>query len=38
MERIRQRSAILKGMADQGEIKIIGAIYNMKTGAIEFLD
>jgi carbonic anhydrase len=38
MERIRQRSPILKGMEDQGQIKIVGAIYNMKTGAIEFLD
>jgi carbonic anhydrase len=38
MERVRQRSAILKGMEDQGDIKIVGAIYNMKTGAIEFLD
>lgn len=38
MQRIRERSPILKTMEDQGEIKIIGALYAMKTGKIEFLD
>ena len=38
MDRIRERSPILKGMEDEGRIKIAGALYNMKTGAIAFLD
>jgi carbonic anhydrase len=37
IESIRQRSAILKEMADKGEIKIVGAFYDMKTGRVEFL-
>ena len=35
---IRERSPILREMEEQGQIKIAGAMYNMKTGAIEFLD
>ncbi len=35
---IRERSSILKEMEDQGQIKIVGALYGMKTGVIEFLD
>ncbi len=38
MDRIRERSPILKGMEKEGQIKIAGALYNMKTGKIEFLD
>ncbi len=38
MDRIRKRSPILKGMEDQGQIEITGALYDMKTGTIEFLD
>ena len=37
METIKKRSPILKGMADTGEIKIIGAYYNLKTGEVIFL-
>ncbi|ENX38265.1 SulP family inorganic anion transporter [Acinetobacter sp. NIPH 2100] len=31
-------SPVLKGMLEQGEIAIIGAIYNVQTGQVEFLD
>jgi carbonic anhydrase len=38
MDRIRSRSPILKEMETQGLIKIVGALYDMKTGKIELLD
>ncbi len=38
MADIRERSPILRKMEEQGQIKIAGAMYNMKTGVIEFLD
>ncbi|WP_281233263.1 carbonic anhydrase family protein [Flavobacterium gelatinilyticum] len=34
---IRAKSPILKGMEDSGQIKIIGAYYNMQTGVVTFL-
>ncbi len=34
---IRSRSAILKGMEDAGEIKIVGALYDMNSGQVDFL-
>ncbi|RKR05664.1 carbonic anhydrase [Flavobacterium sp. 90] len=34
---IRERSPILKEMEKKGEIIICGAVYNMKTGRVEFL-
>ncbi len=38
VENIRKHSPILKEMEDQGEIMIVGAVYNMKTGEVEFID
>ena len=38
MDRIRERSPILKGMENQSQIKITGAMYDMKTGQVEFFD
>jgi len=38
MDRIHERSPILKGMENQSQIKISGALYDMKTGKVEFLD
>jgi carbonic anhydrase len=38
MEKIRTDSPILKEMADNGEIKIIGALYDMDNGKVRFLD
>ena len=35
---IREQSPILKKMEGNGEIKIVGALYDMNTGEIEFLD
>jgi len=34
---IRDKSPILKEMEEEGEIKIVGAIYHMKTGKVNFL-
>lgn len=35
---IRQRSAIIKKLEDDGELKIVGALYSMKSGTVEFFD
>ena len=35
---IRERSPILKEMEEKGEVGIAGALYDMDTGAIEFLE
>ena len=37
IEEIRAKSPILKEMEDNGEIKIIGGIYDMETGKVEFM-
>ena len=37
IETIRLKSPILKEMEDKGEIKIVGAYYNLKTGEVVFL-
>jgi carbonic anhydrase len=38
IEIIRQRSPILKKMEDNGEIKMAGAYYDIKTGVVTFLE
>jgi len=38
MDDIRERSPILNGLEKQGQLKIIGGLYDMHTGKIEFLD
>lgn len=38
IEDIRAQSPILKEMEDKGEIKIIGGVYDMDTGEVEFLN
>ncbi|MBK5212825.1 MAG: carbonic anhydrase [Flavobacteriaceae bacterium] len=35
---IRKNSPILKEMEDKGEIKIVGAVYNLETGKVDWLD
>jgi len=35
---IRQKSPILKEMEGNGEIKIVGGIYNMESGVVDFLE
>ena len=37
MADIRRRSAVLNELATSGAIKIVGAMYNLETGVIEFL-
>lgn len=37
IKQIRQHSPILKEMEDNGEIKIIGGVYDMDTGKVDFL-
>ncbi len=34
---IRERSSILKDLEDDGTIKIIGAMYDVRTGSVDFL-
>jgi len=38
MDDIRQRSAILRDMLDHGEIGLVGGMYDIETGAVEFYD
>ncbi|MGB3777023.1 MAG: carbonic anhydrase family protein [Tunicatimonas sp.] len=35
---IRSQSAILKEMEDEGGIKVVGGVYDMDTGKVDFLD
>ena len=37
IERIRQRSSILRDMADKGDIGIGGAMYDVHTGKVTFM-
>lgn len=37
MKDIREKSPILKEMEDKGEIKIVGGVYDMDTGVVDFL-
>jgi len=38
IEEIRAKSPILKEMEENGEIKIVGAVYDMDTGIVNFLE
>lgn len=38
MEQIRLNSPILKEMEDNGEIRIVGALYDMDNGVVDFID
>ena len=37
MDRIREKSPILKEMEDNGEIQIVGGVYSLQTGKVEML-
>jgi carbonic anhydrase len=37
IEYIRKQSPVLKEMEQKGQIKIIGAVYNMRSGVVDFL-
>jgi carbonic anhydrase len=38
VQRIREESPILKEMEDKGEIMIVGAMYDVKTGKVTWYD
>jgi carbonic anhydrase len=38
MQQIRERSPILREMLDQGQIGLIGGMYDLKTGEVKFFD
>ena len=35
---IKAKSPILREMAEKGEIKIVGAFYNLNTGEVKFME
>lgn len=37
VERIRERSSILRGMADKGQIGLAGAMYDVHNGKVTFM-
>ena len=37
VERIRERSPILRGMADKGQIGLAGALYDVHNGKVTFM-
>ena len=37
IEQIRQQSSVLADLEQQGKLKIVGAMYNLKDGSVEFL-
>lgn len=37
MDRVREKSSILKSMEEKGEIKIVGGVYSLQTGEVELL-
>ncbi len=37
-QEIRERSAILREMLDQGQIALVGGMYDLKTGQVQFFD
>ena len=36
MKEIRERSPILRGMLDKGEIGLVGGMYDLSTGEVHF--
>ena len=38
MQQIRDRSAVLREMVDQGQVGIVGGIYDLSTGEVHFFD
>ena len=38
VESIIERSMVLRELIEQGQVGLIGAIYDVETGAVEFLD
>ena len=38
MERLTERSSVLSGLVAGGTFKIVGGVYNLRTGHVDFLD
>jgi carbonic anhydrase len=38
MEQLRTRSLVIRRQVDAGDLRIVGAVYHVETGAVEFLD
>ena len=38
MKEIRERSPVLRGMLEQGQIQLVGGMYDLDTGKVEFFD
>ena len=38
MKEIRERSPILRDMLDKGEIALVGGMYDLSTGKVQFFD
>ena len=38
MQKLRTRSVVLREMIDKGEISLVGAMYNVRTGKVTFFD
>ena len=38
MKEISERSPILREMIDKGEIKLVGGMYDLSTGKVQFYD
>jgi carbonic anhydrase len=38
MQQIRERSPILREMLDKGEIGIVGGMYDLSTGKVQFYE
>jgi len=38
MQEIRERSPILRGMLDNGDISLVGGMYDLSTGKVQFYD
>ena len=38
VEELRQRSSVLAGLEKQGKIKLVGSMYHLVGGRVEFFD
>jgi len=38
MQQIRERSPVLREMMDQGQVGLVGGIYDLSTGEVHFFD
>jgi carbonic anhydrase len=38
VERLTEKSSVLSGLVSGGEFKIVGGVYNLRTGRVDFID